>query len=95
MIIRSQDRRTLIVDNLVYGVSYDNSDIYFWIMERAFKVASYSTKEKAIKALDMLEEYCLKHFYKNTYDYCGYDYKTGIYCLTKEVFKFPKDEEVK
>ena len=93
MIIRSQDNETLIVDNIEY-VIYD-TDIYYKRFDNELEIiAEYSTHEKALKVLDMLEKYCLKHFYKNTYDYCGYDYKTGIYCLTKEVFKFPKDDEV-
>ena len=93
MIIRSQDNETLIVDNIEY-VIYDTDIYYKRFDNEAEIIAEYSTYEKALKVLDMLEEYCLKHFYKNTYDYCGYDYKTDIYCLTKEVFKFPKDDEV-
>lgn len=94
MIIRSQDNETLIVDNITY-IIYDTDIHYKRFDNEPEIIAEYSTHEKALKVLDMLEKYCLKHFYKNTYDYCGYDYKTGIYCLTKEVFKFPKDEEVK
>lgn len=52
------------------------------------RLATYSTGEKAIKAMEMLrEQYLLKTEYQNPY---GHSYKVAL----NKVFQFPQDDEI-
>lgn len=84
LVVRSQDMKKLIANNLVYKV-HKNSVLCFYEIRVSYVdkleeedyiwVASYFTEEKALKVLDMLEKFF-------TAD------KNGT-------FNFPKDYEVK
>ena len=53
MWVRSQDKKQLYKS---FGFEIVNSDIYCLFGTTASKVGSYSTKEKALKVLDMIQE---------------------------------------
>ena len=57
MIIRSQDKKTITTDlNLsIYAADFDCFPIE---NHRGMEMGVYSTKEKAIKVLDMIEDAC-------------------------------------
>lgn len=62
-------------EHLTYTISY-----YNYSSQRGTKLAEYSSRDKALKAMEMLR----KEYLETVYDY-----------RTKpKVFQFPKDEEV-
>lgn len=84
MWIRSQDRAKLIDANEIH--------IELWADERSyvisdnFVVASYSSEEKALKVMDMIEDAILKCEAMRT-GYAEYDFG-------KFVFDMPSDDDV-
>ena len=107
MWIRSQDKTQLI--NLNEGLyickRYNNSsEPIFQIENMVFVAGQYSTEEKALNVLDMIEEYLNKNKMLNRLGYLEYvksllqDYKKED--VQKEfewislVFQMPLDEEV-
>lgn len=91
MWIRSQDKEMLINCTDLY-IDKENSN--YIIEGNIGSLGTYSTKEKALKVLDMIE----KHINKtNIYDVIA----TENYCKPyeiekpfKEVFQMPQDDEV-
>lgn len=93
MLIRSQDKTTLVkFENIVVNLKLpDSVTIICWSLQDAqrnggyFVLGEYSTKEKAMKVLDMIQEH-----------YEGYEderiYKEGLYGI--ETFQIPADSEV-
>ena len=66
-----------------------------YILANGYRVATYSTEEKAMKVLDMIE----KHINNGGRVFCVDQVKTDIgYCATYEkvlnVFQMPQDSEV-
>ena len=54
--------------------------------QKGTKLAEYSSKSKALKAMEMLREQYLDYFEVNLGSFCSNDYP--------KVFQFPKDEDV-
>ena len=61
LVVRSQDREKLIVNNVAYYIyndeNYNICASNLNDLESDVTLAKYSTEEKALKVLDMLEEF--------------------------------------
>ena len=105
LIIRSQDKTSLIVDDVVYWISREDNKYLIYVThinDTDMRVASYSTKEKALKVLDMLEAFINEDYeklhnlgYKNGKDIpmTFVDFNS-LHKPLDRVFRFPKNEEV-
>lgn len=87
MIIRSQDKKTITTDlNLsIYATDFDG---YCICNIRSLEMGVYSTKEKAIKVLDMICEKYKEPIVRANYT----DNESLIY--DNSVFQMPQDSEV-
>lgn len=99
MLIRSQDKKKLcklgtfeILKKIKTNVKREREVVGFYILtgdkEEALIIGEYSTEEKAIKVLDMIES-----FYSNLHysSFLGSD-KCEFF---DSIFQMPQDEEVK
>ena len=88
MLIRSQDKKRIATD-LNLEILHESWDSNEWeIVNNAVGViGTYSTEEKAIKVLDMIEDAYCKSFEEQKDNYQGHRYDL--------VFQMPQDEEVK
>lgn len=89
MLIRSQDKRMIVnFDNICTVSAFpekDSEDIYVEDGTGSLMVGRYSTKEKAMKVLDMIQEaYCKFMSVKNDDAWDG----------KESVFYMPEDSEV-
>ena len=93
MLIRSQDKTALVkFENIVINLKLpDSLNIICWSLQDAqrsggyFILGKYSTKEKAMKVLDMIQEaYCEFMAVRNDDMWCG----------KESVFQMPEDSEV-
>lgn len=86
MIIRSQNKLKTTTDlNLEIYDCHD--DIFLIVNQTVDKLGIYSTKEKAIKVLDMICNFANdKHYEKVVTEQCG--------CIGGVVFEMPQDSEV-
>nr|DAZ39958.1 MAG TPA: hypothetical protein [Caudoviricetes sp.] len=89
MLIRSQDKRMIVNFENICTVSAfpekDSEDIYVEDGTGSLMVGRYSTKEKAMKVLDMIQEaYCKFMSVKNDDAWSG----------KESVFYMPEDSEV-
>ena len=89
MLIRSQDKRMIVnFDNICTVSAFpekDSEDVYVEDGTGSLMVGRYSTKEKAIKVLDMIQEaYCKFMSVKNDDAWDG----------KESVFYMPEDSEV-
>ena len=89
MLIRSQDKKILANLNNLSSIFIEESKEKYIVSLSVRKLAAYSTEEKAIKVLDMIEDAYNKCFAFSM----GND---GYYHEVREskVFQIPKDEEV-
>lgn len=99
MLIRSQDKKRLVEMHGLfiteihkrigakakYIVGYE---IFNYENDSELKIGEYSTEEKAIKVLDMIQEEYQKPVYQNVIA----DNETAIY--QSKVFQMPQDDEV-
>lgn len=104
LVVRSNDKEILIVDNLAYMIEKPNKMflINCYVNDNFVPyIAEYSTKEKALKALDMFEAFINEDYEKLHnlgYKQCIVDrqvYGVKHYKLTSLSFQFPQDNEVK
>ena len=80
MWIRSQDKEILIEANLVFIEEFNgNFEVKKWFGDTLI-LGTYSTKEKAIKVLDMIQELILYTYYGGN--------------EPKKLFQMPQDHEV-
>ena len=98
MIIRSQDKKSIInldrVDTvrlsriMEIGVIKEHyqTEVLYDAGDTFGKLGDYSTEEKAIKVLDMIQDAYTKSFQKVENDYVGEMYRV--------VFPMPQDSEV-
>lgn len=96
MLIRSQDKRAIInIENLAYiSISECKIETEKYIYEiyttcpgrTGGTIACYSTEEKAIKILDMIENAYQKSFEEKQNNYVGHRYEL--------IFHMPQDNEV-
>lgn len=106
LVVRSQSRWALMVGDVVYSISHYKSKGIYDICADYTKngevvLATYSTEEKALKVLDMLEAFvnddkALLHNlgYKQCIIKAQY-YGSIEYKLKSLSFQFPQDDEVK
>lgn len=95
MIIRSQNKQNIFCFNAMSGIGFggycDKSypcQIYILVEGREYLLGKYSTKEKASKVLDMIQEEYLEPTYIT-------DIGCGEYAKYERVaFQMPKDSEV-
>ena len=91
MLIRSQNRQNIFNINTIGGIGfcqYEDYQIYALVNGIEYLIGSYSSKEKAIKVLDMIEEEYQTPTYIN--DEGGGEYAN----YWQKVFHMPDDEEV-
>lgn len=89
MLIRSQDKRMIVnFDNICTVSAFpekDSEDIYVEDGTGSLMVGRYSTKAKAMKVLDMIQEAYERYEYEKAF-------KTGLALF--ETFQMPEDSEV-
>lgn len=95
MIIRSQNKQNIFSFNSISGIGFseycDKSypyQMYVLVEGREYLLGKYSSKRKAIKVLDMIQEQYLKPTYIN--DIGGGEYAK----YERVVFQMPEDDEV-
>lgn len=87
MLIRSQGKRILINMNNVSSIEVGDNELRIFADdgETIYDLGSYSTKEKAMKVLDMIQEAYERYEYEKVF-------KTGLTLF--ETFQMPADSEV-
>lgn len=93
MLIRSQDKTALVkFENIVINLKLPESlRVICWSLQDAqrsggyFVLGEYSTKEKSLKVLDMIQEAYETYEYEKAF-------KTGLTLF--EAFQMPEDSEV-
>lgn len=93
MLIRSQDKTALVkFENIVINLKLpDSLNVICWSLQDAqrsggyFILGKYSTKTKAMKVLDMIQEAYERYEYEKAF-------KTGLTLF--ETFQMPEDSEV-
>lgn len=93
MLIRSQDKMSLVkFENIVVNLKLpDSLNVICWSLQDAqrsggyFILGKYSTKSKAMKVLDMIQEEYERYEYEKVF-------KTGLTLF--ETFQMPEDSEV-
>lgn len=89
MLIRSQDKRMIVnFDNICTVSAFpekDSEDIYVEDGTGSLMVGRYSTKSKAMKVLDMIQDAYERYEYEKAF-------KTGLTLF--ETFQMPEDSEV-
>lgn len=98
--IRSQDKEILTECDSVWYNTIDNPGIKLkegnYICTDYFCLGSYSTKEKAMKVLDEIQNKILKLNYLAEPIQYDYDTVETFNCAnTPKVFQMPRDDEVK
>ena len=106
MLIRSQDKRILINMNNVSSIEVGDNELRIFADdgETIYDLGSYSTKEKAMKVLDMIQE---AYADEKLVDYTTYLQRKEIEkmddstilalrneLMKKAVFQMPEDSEV-
>lgn len=87
MLIRSQDKRILINMNNVSSIEVGDNELRIFADdgETIYDLGEYSTKVKAMKVLDMIQEAYERYEYEKAF-------KTGLTLF--ETFKMPEDGSV-
>ena len=89
MLIRSQNKQVLVNLDQINSIIYDdfNKTVDAYAMQTHFRLGKYTSEEKALKVLDMIEAEYNAPIYINkiAYQYEKYDH---------EVFHMPEDNEV-
>ena len=87
MLIRSQDKRILINMNNVSSIEVGDNELRIFADdgETIYDLGSYSTRAKAMKVLDMVQDAYERYEYEKVF-------KTGLTLF--ETFQMPKDSEV-
>lgn len=104
MIIRSQDQKHITTDinlEIVTNKYYPENDDGDVLVESkiynsvGLLLATYSTEEKAIKILDMIQETYGKHYYGQGGQMATADYYVPPFAFVPpKVFQMPQDSEV-
>lgn len=81
-----------------YKVDMSKFNIYIrskFLNEKPLIIATYSTKEKAMKAMEMMrEKYLSRMELGGGYDITNGHYVQPNFWVLPRVFQFPKDEEI-
>lgn len=85
MLIRTQNKKTIInMSNVAdIGLSEDENAIEVYAGNVTYKIGEYSTLEKVMKVLDMVQE-----------QYADFSAGIGSYRRKAAVFQVPEDDEV-
>ena len=90
MLIRSQNKELLVNFNVSAGIEIEERNtktvVTSYITGCSYLLGEYSTKEKAMKVLDMIQEAYERYEYEKVF-------KTGLTLF--ETFQMPADSEVK
>lgn len=87
MIIRSQDKKRITSELDLYIVHITIYEQELWCIKSSMAfIGEYSTEEKAIKVLDMIQSAYGKSFEEERNNYIGHRYNV--------VFQMPQDSEV-
>ena len=89
MLIRSQNKELLVNFNVSAGIEIEERNtktvVTSYITGCSYLLGEYSTKEKALKVLDMIQEAYERYEYEKVF-------KTGLTLF--ETFQMPEDSEV-
>ena len=89
MLIRSQNKELLVNFNVSAGIEIEERNtktvVTSYITGCSYLLGEYSTKEKALKVLDMIQEAYERYEYEKVF-------KTGLTLF--ETFQMPADSEV-
>ena len=89
MLIRSQNKELLVNFNVSAGIEIEERNtktvVTSYITGCSYLLGEYSTKEKALKVLDMIQEAYERYEYEKVF-------KTGLTLF--ETFQIPEDSEV-
>lgn len=92
MLIRSQDRTAIVnlanIDTICLNEDERSIVGYNGSLDSRTQLGTYSTKEKAIKVLDMIEEACVLPVVENIYAI------NEKHIYVNSVFQMPQDSEV-
>ena len=99
MLIRSQDKKTLVNLDNTNAIRIYEGDTGFtvdaWGVNIDYEIGEYSTEEKAIKVLDMIQEEYGKHLYGAGGEMATRDlYIPPFAFIPPKVFQMPQDSEV-
>lgn len=95
MIIRSQDKKAITTDLNVRIHENDYIHTYEIFNDAVETLGEYSTEEKAIKVLDMIQETYGKHYYGQGGQMATVDYYVPPFAfIPPKVFQMPQDSEV-
>lgn len=100
MWIRSQDREKLVKTNSIRMCDKSCREVNvskFWILgDNGYFLAEYTTKEKALQVLDMIEEHITlgKEIHKESYTDKRGVYHEDVWNDGDNVFQMPLDSEV-
>lgn len=101
MLIRSQDKKVIAVLENCDSIGICKlQDIYHictfnGVEESRTSIGKYSTEEKAIKVLDMIQEEYTRHLYSNGGAMATVDaYVQAFGFIPPKVFQMPQDSEV-
>ena len=89
MLIRSQNKELLVNFNVSAGIEIEERNtktvVTSYITGCSYLLGEYSTKEKALKVLDMIQEAYERYEYEKVF-------KTGLTLF--DTFQIPEDSEV-
>lgn len=89
MLIRSQNKELLVNFNVSAGIEIEERNtktvVTSYVTGCSYLLGEYSTKEKALKVLDMIQEAYERYEYEKVF-------KTGLTLF--ETFQMPEDSEV-
>lgn len=99
MLIRSQDKRILINMNNVSSIEVGDNELRIFADdgETIYDLGSYSTREKALKVLDMIQKaYADAELIPMTVPNIGKMFQEAIgkAIMNKMIFQMPSDSEV-
>lgn len=101
MIIRSQDKKVIVnldnIDSICIEHKIGEVDVvcYNGFEDTRMGIGAYSTEEKAIKVLDMIQQEYGKHLYGQGGQMATADiYIQPFAFIPPKVFQMPSDEEV-
>lgn len=98
MIIRSQDKKIIVNFNSIDTIDVRDKQVRYFAnggVETMGLLGIYSTEEKAIKVLDMIQQEFGRHFYGQGGQMATADiYIQPFAFIPPKVFQMPSDEEV-
>lgn len=96
MIIRSQDKKSITTDLNLKIMDRDSISVKYKICSsKEGCIGYYSTEEKAIKVLDMIQQEYGRHFYGQGGQMATADiYIQPFAFIPPKVFQMPQDSEV-